>query len=309
MTAALPVIDRRGSMDLAGAAIMVGLTLSWGFTGVAAKIANVGYSPIMVVVGRSLIAAVLVWAWCRYRGISLSLGDGTLAPGLLAGALFAVEFVILFIGLDYTSAARGVLLLNTMPFWLVAGSYFLLGERISMGGLAGLLLAFSGVVVVLSDDLSAPGDMAVVGDVLSILAGGLWAATIVVVRRSRLATARPEKVLMYQLVVATLVSIPAVPLAGPALRDPDWLSTMAVLFQGTYITGFTFVVWFVMVARYPANALSSFAFLTPAFGVLLGAALLGEPLTWKMAVAMVLIAAGILIVNRKSKRNTETFDA
>ena len=54
--------------------------------------------------------------------------------------------------------------------------------------------------------------------------------------------------------------------------------------------------------RYPAGGLSSFAFLTPAFGVLMGGLLLDEPLSLRIFIALGLIAVGLVIVNRPARR-------
>ena len=53
--------------------------------------------------------------------------------------------------------------------------------------------------------------------------------------------------------------------------------------------------------RYPAAGLATFAFLTPVFSVLLGGVLLGEPLTWKIGLALALIAGGLIVVNRPAR--------
>jgi drug/metabolite transporter (DMT)-like permease len=57
-----------------------------------------------------------------------------------------------------------------------------------------------------------------------------------------------------------------------------------------------------LLRRYPAAGLSSFAFLTPAFGVLFGGALLGEPLSGRIFLALGLIACGIAVVSRPVRR-------
>ncbi|MGE0501724.1 MAG: DMT family transporter [Rhizobiaceae bacterium] len=309
MSALAQPLARRQAIDVAAAAIMVWLTFSWGLNGVAAKIGNSGYNPIVLSIVRSVIAAVLVFAWCRWRRIPLFDRDRTLLPGILAGALFGAEFALIFFGLEFTTVARSTLLVNTMPFWVLVGAHFLLGERMSGGAVAGLLLAFAGVVVVFSDRLSSPGPDAWMGDLMSIGAGALWGATTLAIRRSTLAAARAEKVLLYQLVAAPILSLPLLPLGGAMLREPDALNTAALLFQGVYIAAFTYMVWFWMVARYPAAGLSSFAFLTPVFGVLLGAIVLDEPLTWRIGLALALIATGILIVNRPARRQAVISDA
>ena len=157
------------------------------------------------------------------------------------------------------------------------------------------------MVVVFFDRLSVIGPDAYIGDMLSLLAGLLWAATTLVIKGSKLNAARTEKVLLYQLAVSAVVLLPLLPLAGPALRDVTPLATAALLFQAIYIVAITYLIWFWVVGIYPASGLSSFAFLTPAFGVLLGGLLLGEPLTPGLFVALALIAVGILIVNRPRK--------
>src|SRR5690606_797664 len=118
---------------------------------------------------------------------------------------------------------------------------------------------------------------------LMLLAAGLlWGATTIVIKGSRLATIGAEKTLLYQLVVSAVVAIPLIPLAGPILRDPGLLSTGSVLLQSVYIVAFTYIVWFWLIRRYPAGGLSSFTFLSPVFGVLCGALLLSEPLSWRI---------------------------
>jgi drug/metabolite transporter (DMT)-like permease len=301
VTAASPAIDPRDAVDAVAAAIMVGLTLSWGLNGVAAKLSNAGYNPVFLSLARSVIAGLLVFAWCRWRGIRLFEKDGTLLPGLLAGLLFGAEFVLIFVGLDYTTVARSSLLVNTMPFWVLLGAHFLLGERMTTRKFMGLLLAFGGMVLVFSDKLSLPDANALTGDVLSLGAGILWAATSLVIKGTKLANASAEKLLLYQLAVAAVVATAALPFAGPVFREPDVMSTAALLFQAIYVVAFTYLLWFWLIRRYPAAGLASFTFLTPAFGVICGGVLLDEPLTARIFLALGLIAIGLIVVNRPAR--------
>lgn len=302
MSAATDTLDRRDAIDVAAAGFMLLLTFSWGVNWVAAKLSNEGFNPILLTLARSTLSAVLVFAWCRYRGIRLFDRDGTLPAGLLVGLLFAGEFFCIFIGLDYTTAARSTLMVNTMPFWVLIGAHFMLGERMSAGRFVGLALAFGGVALIFSDKLSLPGPSAIYGDVLSVMGGVLWGATTIVIKKSRLATAGPEKLLLYQLVVSAVVALPLLPFAGPLVRDVSALSVGALLFQSVYIVTVTYLLWFWLVRRYPAAGLSAFAFLTPVFGVLCGGLLLNEPLSMRIFVAMALIGAGLVVVNRPQAR-------
>jgi len=292
----------RPALDAFAVAMMVMLTFSWGLNQVAIKVSNVGYNPVFTVVVRSALAGLLVFLWCRWRAIPLFRRDGTLLPGIAVGALFGLEFVLMFVGLDYTSAARSALMINTMPFWVLIGGHFLLGERFTLVKLAGLAVAFGGVALIFSDELSLPGPQAIVGDMLCLAAGVLWAAITLIVKATRLSQASAEKTLLYQLAVSALVVAPFVPFAGPALRDVTAIATASVVFQAAYVVAFTFVLWFWLMRRYPASGLSSFAFLTPAFGVILGGLLLGEPLSPRIFAALALIAVGLLLVNRPVRR-------
>ncbi|PWK69741.1 DMT family transporter [Aminobacter sp. AP02] len=301
MTAATQPLDRRDSIDTAAVGLMLLLTFSWGMNGVAAKLATGGFNPIFLNVARSGIGCLVVFLWCLYRGIPLFNKDGTLWGGILAGLLFGSEFILVFIALEYTTVARNSLLVSTMPFWILVGAHFWLGERMSVQKFCGLVLAFCGVVVIFSDKLGGEMSSTLLGDILSLIAGLLWALTTLAIKKTRLATAGAEKVLLYQLVVSSLMAIPLVPLAGPALREVTPVAMGALLFQSVYVVAFTYILWFWLMRRYPAAALSSFAFLAPAFSVICGWLVLGQPLTWKIFLALGLIAAGLVVVNRPQR--------
>jgi drug/metabolite transporter (DMT)-like permease len=300
--AVVPALDRRDAVDMTAVLIMVGLTFSWGLNYVAAKISYAGYDPVFVSIARSIIGGLCVFAWCRLRGIKLFEADGTLTAGIMVGVLFGVEFLCLYVGLEYTTVARNTLLVNTMPFWVLIGGHFLLGERINTRKLAGLVLAFCGLAAVFSDGIVAGTDATLTGDLLSLSSGILWAATSIVIKRSKLVETSAEKLLLYQLAGATVVGILVLPFAGPPIRNVTALTTWALLFQSFYVVAVTYVLWFWLLRRYPASGLSSFAFLSPVFGVLCGAVILGEPPTVRIFVALALIAAGLIIVNRPARR-------
>ena len=299
---AVSAIERRDAVDTLAVAMMIGLTLSWGLNGVAAKLSNTGYSPVFLAMVRSALGGLLVFLWCHWRGIRLFERDGTLWVGALAGALFGLEFLLIFIGLDYTSVARSALLVNTMPFWTLLAGHFLLGEKISGRKIGGLVLAFGGLTLIFSDKLSLPGPDAFVGDLLSLGAGLAWAATMIVIKGTRLVHVAAEKLLLYQLAGAAILSALALPIGGPLIRDGNAIATWALLFQAVYIVAITYVLWFWLVQRYPASGLSSFTFLTPVFGVLFGGILLGEPLGATIFLALGLIVVGLVLVNRSPKQ-------
>ncbi|MES0133226.1 DMT family transporter, partial [Mesorhizobium sp. M0029] len=265
-------------------------------------ISYAGFDPVFVSIARSIIGGLCVLGWCWLRGIRLFKADGSLVAGIIVGVLFGVEFLCLYIGLEYTTVARNTLLVNTMPFWVLIGGHFLLGERINARKLGGLVLAFCGLVAVFSDGIAGGTEMTLMGDLLSLGSGILWAGTSIVIKRSKLVETSAEKLLLYQLAGAAIVGVLVMPFAGPPIRAVSALPALALLFQSLYIVAFTYVLWFWLLRRYPASALSSFAFLSPVFGVLCGAIILGEAPTTRIFVALGLIAVGLIIVNRPARK-------
>ena len=193
-------------------ALMVLLCAVWGFQQVAMKIATAEISPIMQAALRSGLGAVLVFAWARWRGVVLFGRDGSLRPGLLAGMLFGLEFVFIFVGVERTTVSRMVVFLYTAPCFTVLGLHFFVpGERMAWRQWAGVMLAFAGMVLAFLDKASG-GD--VLGDFFGVLAALFWAATTVLIRATSLARVTATKVLLYQLVVSAAVMFPLSWLVG-----------------------------------------------------------------------------------------------
>jgi drug/metabolite transporter (DMT)-like permease len=298
---ALP--ERSAHMDGFAAAAMVFLTLVWGMNTVFIKLATTGFSPLAMTFLRAVLAMAVVYAWCRCKKIPVFGRDGSLNAGIIAGALFGLEFIVIYAGLDLTSASRGTLMTSTMPFFLMIGAHYLIGEHVTLPKIIGALIAFAGVTVVFLDKLSLPSPNAIYGDILCLIGGMLWAATTLYIRKSRMSSLSPEKILLYQLAGAALTAIPLMPFAGPLLREVTPIPVASIIYQAVFVVGFTYVLWFWLMARYPASGLSSFAFLSPVFGVMFGGLLLSEPITVNLLTGLAMIAAGLVLVNSVRRKH------
>ena len=96
------------SVDIGAALIILVLSLSWGFNQVAVKLAIHDIPPLLQATIRSCGAAIIIALWARTRGISLTARDGTLVPGLAAGLLFGIEFILIYRGLVWTTASAAL---------------------------------------------------------------------------------------------------------------------------------------------------------------------------------------------------------
>ncbi len=296
--------DRKSHLDTLAVVILILCCFLWGLNQVAAKAALPEIPALWQAALRSAGAAILVWLWARGRGIELFARDGTLASGLLAGALFGAEFFCIFVGLQFTTASRMVVFIYTAPFVVALGMPLIArSERLAPLQGAGLVLAFAGVAWAFAEGFSRPaaGPLQWLGDGLGILAGGLWGATTLAIRATSLNTASAEKTLLYQLAVSALLLLAAALLAAAPL--PHRLSTLAwssLAFQTVVVSFASYGVWFWLIRHYPATRLSSFTMLTPVFGLVLGALLLAEPVTARLLIALATVAAGIFLVNRRT---------
>lgn len=287
-------------LDRLAMGLLIVLCAIWGVQQTAIKVANAGLSPLFQSGLRSLGATVLVGLWALGRGVPLFRRDGTLMAGGLVAALFAGEFGLIYWGLTYTTAARGVIFLYTAPFFVALGAVFLLPEEaLRRGQWLGMALAFAGVLALFGENLLQPLAGAWIGDLMLCAAAVLWAATTLVIKSSRLAGAAPEKTLLYQLAGSAVL----LPLVALARGEAGLIAlTAAVLwslvFQIVVVAAASYLAWFWLIRHYPATRLASFSFLTPIFGVLAGGLFLDEPLTPAVWLALALVGTGIRVANR-----------
>ncbi|HWB46703.1 MAG TPA: DMT family transporter [Hyphomicrobiaceae bacterium] len=291
-------------LDLRAGLILVVCCAAWGINQSAVKIANAGISPVLQAGLRSLLSGLLVFAWARARGIPLFQRDRTLWPGILAGLMFGAEFLVIYIGLNFTSASRGIVLLYLAPFVVAFGAHYLVpGDRLTLPKLIGLTAALVGLAVAMGEGLLAPGRPTMKGDLMFLAGAILWGATTVLVRASTLRSASPEKTLLYQLGVSAVMLLPASALLGePGVVNPTPAVLAAFVYTFVVVAFVTYIAWFWLVRNYPPTRISAFSFLAPVFGVMAGNVMLGEPFTPSLGMALALVAFGIYLVNRPRRR-------
>ena len=300
MTAARHAARRARLDGLAVALILVCCAL-WGVNQVVVKLTLPEVPPLTQAGLRSAIAAALLWVLAARRGIVLLARDGTGWPGIAAGVLFGLEFVCLYIGLQYTSASRLVVFLYLAPFVVAVGMPLISpSERPTRLQAIGLCAAFASLAFAFRDGLRASAPDQWVGDGLAMLAGLLWGATTLSIRATSLAQASPERTLFYQLAVSAPVLLAGAMLSGERMDwPPGALAIGSILFQSVLVAFASYLGWFWLIRHYPATRVSAFTFLTPMFGLAFGVMLLGEPLTPALVTALIGVAIGIWLVNRR----------
>lgn len=286
-------------------ALMVLLCSVWAVQQVASKVAlTEGMPPFFQAMARSAVAGGLLLGWIRLRQGRVGLRravtpDASWWPGLLTAVLYAAEFLLLFAGLQRTTASRAVVLLFTGPFFTAIGAhYFIPAERLRPSHAAGLALAFAGVAATLSQSV-AGGSLLGDGMVLGAAIG--WGLIAVIVKASpAMARLDAPRVLTYQTVGALPFLMAAAALNGQlGWPDASARAWWALGYQCVVVAFGSYLAWYWLITKYPAGKLAAFTFLTPLLGVVAGWALLGDPLGWPIAAGLGCVIAGLMLVNRQ----------
>jgi drug/metabolite transporter (DMT)-like permease len=285
-------------VDPRGFLILVAATLLWGLNYPAIKIANVGFSPVFNSFLRSAIASACGIAYCIAIKQPLFHRDIRLFHGCMAGLLFGLEFVCIYLGLLYTDAARAVILVNLSPFVVAIGAHLFLGERLGATKIAGLVLAFAGAYLVFQGKPRAWNASMLLGDALEIV----WGATTLYIKKYLAGKVHPIHTFLYQLVF----SVPVIFVCACFLEE-KWILAVnatavgALLYSAVIVAFISYLAWFKLIHTYPVSELAVFTFLTPVFGVALSGIILGEQLTAGLLLGLAFVSAGIYVTNYQKR--------
>ncbi len=293
---------RKDRLGTSAIVLLLAVSLAIGGQQTAVKFAAEGAPPVLMAALRAGAAAACLALWAWARGIALFRRDGTLKYGLAIGVTGAAQFSLLFVGLEFTTAARATVFLYAAPFIIAAAAHVLVpGERMRRIQFAGMAVAFLGVVAAFSGRLFGPaeaGSEGLIGDAIAFAAAFAWAGTILIVRIGPLIRGSAVRTLFYQMAF----SLPCLLLVSLALGErwtvvPSARALLGFAYLVLAVVCFGFVTWVTLLSRYPAAQIAAYSFLTPVFGVAAGALVLGETLSLDLLAGLALVSAGIYCVS------------
>lgn len=296
-------MEKKTQIDLFGAVALTSFALLLAFNQVVIKVTNGGLQPVFFAGLRSAGAVVCIWLWLRWRGIPLRFEKGTRVAGFAVGCVFAFEFFCLFVALDLTAVSRASVIFYSMPIWLAIMAHFIMpNDKITPVKAVGLGLALAGVAVAILTRDDGVGSFW--GDLAALGAAVGWAVTAMIAKASSLSRVRPEIQLMWQVGVSAPLLLFAALFFGPLIRDIAPVHIAGLAFQIVVVVSAGFIFWLWLLSIYPASGVASFSFLSPVLTVALGWLLLGEEVGPNLIMALILVAIGILMVNRPRSRRT-----
>jgi len=290
------------SIPLLALVFIAFLCILFGANTVAIKISLSGLGVFTTAGIRFSLSALTILAWAIFTRQPIKIKKGQLHQLLIISAIFFIQLSLFYTGLSKTHASRGALMANIQPFFvLFLAHFFIPGDQISKRKLLGILLGFAGVAFVFLDKKGISSELKI-GDLIILGAAFTWACNGVYTKKI-LAGLQPFQVVLYPTLLSGPLFLVTGFLSGEVMVNRlDYSIVFSVLYQVLVATSFGFVAWNTMLKKYGAVSLHSFIFLMPVSGVALGGFVLGEPITTNIAAALLLIVAGILIVNMKPKK-------
>jgi drug/metabolite transporter (DMT)-like permease len=270
------------------------VSLFWGGNTVALKLGLLDAPPLRLAWMRFLLGAVVVglWGWTTGRLAGFAVARHEWRPLIVLGLIFAAQIALMNVGTALTSAAHGSVVLNLYAVHTVVLAHFLIpGDRLTGRRLAGVLVAYAGIVLLFGGDRASAG-ASLAGDALVFLSALLLAERQVYLARA-VQRLEPVKLLLAQATVGTALFLAlSTVLESGATR---WTLRLGVslAYQGALIAGFCFVINLWLLKRYRPSALAALFLTQPIFGVLVAALVAGDPLTVQLLAGCLAVVIGI----------------
>jgi len=223
------------------------------------------------------------------------------ALALLGVILFTIFPITFNVGLKFTEASRGALMLSTMPLWSAWLARVAKSEHLVPRQIAGIILTLTGVAVVLLErGLSwHGGERALLGDLLMLLTA-LCGAAYGVLAQKMLRKYNVMTVTAYAMMIGACFLAPAALAEGlfRTLPKIDPRAAGLILFLGICGGAVGYLLWTFALARLTPTQVAVYVNLNPMVAAVLSAALLGEKLTPVFVVCFAAVLIGVLLVNR-----------
>jgi drug/metabolite transporter (DMT)-like permease len=284
-------------LDLFWLLVLGGL---WGSSYLFIKVAVGEVPALTLVAARLVLGAAVLWVLLRVSGQSMprsrSLWGAFAVMGCLNGA---VPYSLIFWGEQYISSGLAALLQSTMPMFTVVMAHFLATEeRMTAAKILGVVIGFLGVGFLMFSDLQQGLHANLLGQV-AIVASSASYATATLFAKGRLKGQPALISTTGQLTTGALFVLPLSLLVDrPFHLSPSLVavgSWLGLTILGTVVA---YVIYYALIARTSATFVSTVTYIIPVNGLILGALLLDEPLSWTLLISLALILVGVLLVGR-----------
>lgn len=279
----------------------------FGTAYVAAKFALRELSPFTAATARFVLASAMLWGILMVRG-GLPRPRQEDWKALILAGLFqtTLYFALQYTGLGYTSASNTALIVNTRPIFVALLSTFLLGERLGWHKVGGIVMAFAGVVILVTEGSLSSFSFSsshAFGDIL-ILLNAVSGAIGLIYNKRVLNHLQILPTIVYSTTVGTLGLIP---LAGYEIATRGFplgslTSWGAVVYMAIFCSTIPYLFWYTALSRLEASQTAVYLFFVPIISVILSFLILGEDLTVYLVLGALLVLIGAYVTSRANRK-------
>src|SRR5579859_2654751 len=290
--------------------LYLGMVLAWGLNFIFVKLGLASSPPLWLAALRALLGTVGVAV-----GLLVSRPGTVLTAGERRDAfLLGIPTTGLFFGLWFSAATQvpagqTAVIIYTFPLWVVLLSFLLLADRAPRLAWASVGIGFLGVVLIEQPWNGASGNLPPVALGELLAAAASWAlGTVLLKSRIRGPALRTANV--YQLLCGAVLLLLAAVVFEPHPTIAITASfVVSLLWLGLIGTALAYGVWFMLLERFPAPTVSTWAFLTPVVALVAAVLIFGETLDLVQLAGVAAVLASAFVIARKAASELDPYRA
>ncbi|MEC7136664.1 MAG: DMT family transporter [Pseudomonadota bacterium] len=281
--------------------LLILLAVIWGSAFFNIKIATYSYEPFTLALVRVIFASIPLLVLCKLKEIKIeAFSENWKLYASIGLCNISIPFVLIAIGTSMINSYLAAILMSTTP---LSGSllahYFLKDEKLSLPKSLGVLIGFSGIVLLFFDKVIINSEnylyalITILGSTFYCI-GGLLTLKLKDKKNENVTTSTTLWSVIFLLPFSLVIET-------PWNLNPTLASTISLLYLGVVATGFAWLIRFRILTVNGLVFQTQVAYLIPIFGIFFGYFLMDEIITWRVLVSLVIILTGIYIFKKNNK--------
>ena len=274
----------------------------WGSSFFNIKIATYSYEPYTLALIRVILATVPMLAVSSFYKIKIqAFSENWKIYALVGLCNLTIPFSLIAIGTNKIDSYLAAMLMSTTPITgSILAHFFIKDEKITFLKSLGIILGFSGILLLFFDKLIINENNYLF--VLLIILGSTFYSISGIIILKKLKKSGNINVTTSTLIWSVITLLPlSFILEDPFKSTPTLESTLSLIYLGVVATGFAWWLRFKILAKNGIVFQTQVTYLIPIFGVIFGALILNEQITWKVLASLIIIISGIYIVKKNNK--------
>tara|TARA_Y100000591_G_C21828983_1_gene698431 strand:- start:1005 stop:1889 length:885 start_codon:yes stop_codon:yes gene_type:complete len=281
--------------------LLILLAIIWGSSFFNIKIATYSYEPITLALVRVIFASIPLLILCKLSKIKIeAFGKRWKWYALIGLCNIAIPFVLIAIGTAKINSYLAAILMSTTPLsGSILAHIFLKDEKLSFLKSLGVLIGFSGIVLLFFDKVVINSEnyiyalITILGSTFYCI-GGLLTLKLKYEKNENVTTSTTLWSVIFLLPFSMIIET-------PWTSNPTLSSTLSLLYLGIVATGFAWLIRFRILTVNGLVFQTQVAYLIPIFGIIFGYYLMDEIITWRVLFSLVIILTGVYIFKKNNK--------